>query len=117
MNATTVLGGVLVVAFGVLGVAKVAAVPAMRSRAQHLGLGVDAYRRIGILEIIAVLGILVGAAAPLIGALAASGLVLLLAGAAITHLRSGDGLRALAPALVLGAIAVAFVAEVLSRLP
>ena len=113
MNATTVLAGVLVVAFGVLGSAKLAAVPAMRARAEHVGYGVDVYRRIGALEILAVLGILVGAAVPVIGALAATGLVLLLGGAVIVHLRNRDGFRELAPALVLGAVAVAFVILVL----
>ena len=113
MNATTVLAGVLVVAFGVAGSAKLAAVPAMRARAEHVGFSVDAYRRIGALEILAVLGILAGAALPLIGALAATGLVLLLGGAMIAHLRNRDGLRELAPALVLGAVAVVFVVLVL----
>ena len=81
-----------------------------------MGLGVEAYRRIGALEILAVLGILVGAAVPVIGVLAATGLVLLLGGAVIAHLRNGDGIRELAPALVLGAVAVAFVANVVGTL-
>jgi hypothetical protein len=113
MITTIVLAGVLVVAFGVLGSAKVAASPAMRARAEHVGFSVDAYRRIGALEVLGVLGILVGVAVPLIGALAAAGLVVLLGGAVIAHLRNGDGLRELAPALVLGAVAVAFVIAVL----
>lgn len=112
MITTIVLAGVLVVAFGVLGSAKVAASPAMRARAEHVGFSADAYRRIGVLEILAVLGILVGAAVPLIGALAALGLVVLLGGAVTAHLRNGDGLRELAPALVLGAVAVAFIVVV-----
>ncbi|MDP9221185.1 MAG: DoxX family protein [Actinomycetota bacterium] len=116
MNATPVLAAVLVVAFGLLGSAKLAAVPAMRARAEHVGYGVDAYRRIGALEILAVLGILVGAAVPVIGVLAATGLVLLLGGAVIVHLRNGDGFRELAPSVVLGAVAVAFVANVLGTL-
>jgi hypothetical protein len=116
MNATPFLAAVLVVAFGLAGSAKLAAVPTMRARAQHVGLGVEAYRRIGALEILAVLGILVGAAVPAIGVLAATGLVLLLGGAVIAHLRNGDGFRELAPALVLGAVAVAFIANVLGTL-
>lgn len=115
MNATTVLAAVLVVVFGAFGLAKLAAVPAMRARAAHVGFSVDAYRAIGVLEILAVLGILVGAAVPMIGALAASGLVLLLVGAVVAHLRHGDGIRELAPALVLGAVAAAFVALVLAN--
>ena len=116
MIATIVLAGVLVIAFGVLGSAKVAAVPAMRARAEHVGLSVDPDPRNGVLEILAVLGILVGVAVPLIGALAATGLVLLLGGAAVTHLRNGDGFRELAPSLVLGAISVAFVILVVGDL-
>jgi DoxX-like family len=116
MNSAHVLAGVLVLAFGLLGSAKLAAVPAMRARAQHVGYSVDAYRRIGVLEILAVLGILVGAAVPVIGALAGTGLILLLGGAVVIHLRNGDGLRELAPSLVLGAVAVAFVVLVLGDL-
>ena len=108
MTATTILAGVLVVAFAALGSAKLAAVPAMRARAAHVGFSVAAYRRIGLLEILGVLGLLVGALLPVIGALAAAGLLLLLGGAMIAHLRSGDGPRELAPALVLGLATLAF---------
>ena len=116
MIATLVLTGVLVAAFGLLGSAKVAAVPAMRARAAHVGYSVDAYRRIGGLEILAVLGMIVGIVVPVVGALAAGGLVLLLGGAVTVHLRNGDGFRELAPSLVLGAIAVAYVVLVVSDL-
>ena len=108
MTATTILAGVLVVAFAAAGAAKLAAVPAMRARAAHVGFSVAAYRRIGLLEILGVLGLLVGALLPVIGALAAAGLLLLLGGAMIAHLRSGDGPRELAPALVLGLATLAF---------
>ena len=80
----------------------------MRARAAHVGMSVAAYRRIGILEILGVLGLLAGALLPVIGALAAAGLLLLLGGAMIVHLRSGDGPRELAPALVLGLATLAF---------
>ena len=86
-----------------LGSAKLAAVPAMRARAEHVGFSVAAYRRIGSLEVLAVLGLLVGAFVPVIGALAAAGLLMLLGGAVVAHLRNGDGLREIAPAVVLGA--------------
>ena len=59
---------------------------------------------------------LVGAAVPVIGALAATGLMLLLGGAVIVHLRNGDGVRELVPALVLGSVAVAFLVLVLGNL-
>jgi len=108
MIATTILAAVLVVAFAAAGAAKVAAVPAMRARAAHVGFTVTAYRRIGILEILGVLGLLVGAFVPVIGALAAAGLLLLLGGAVIAHFRSGDSPRELLPAVVLGLTTLAF---------
>src|SRR6476660_7890827 len=111
MNATTILAGVLVVAF-----AKLAAVPAMRARAAHVGLSVATYRRIGTLEILGVLGLLAGALVPMIGALAAAGLLLLLGGAVVVHLRSGDGPRELAPAILLGLTTLAFLILMLGGL-
>lgn len=116
MNAVPVLAGILVVAFSALGVAKLVPVAAMRSRAAHVGFTVAAYRRIGGLEVLAAVGILVGAAVPAIGALAALGLLLLLGGAIIVHLRNGDGARELAPSLVLGLVALAFVILLLAGL-
>ena len=108
MTATTILAGVLVIAFAAAGIAKLAAVPAMRARAAHVGMTVTAYRRIGILEILGVIGLLVGALVPIIGALAAVGLLLLLGGAVIAHLRTGDGPRELVPAVVLGLATLTF---------
>ncbi len=102
MNPTPILAGLLVIAFALAGSAKLAAVPAMRARAAHVGFSVSAYQRIGLLEVLAVLGLLVGAFVPLIGALAAAGLLMLLGGALVTHLRNGDGVREIAPAVVLG---------------
>jgi hypothetical protein len=116
MITITVLAGILVLAFGALGSAKVAAAPAMRSKAHHAGFSVAAYRRIGLLEILAVVGLLVGIALPVVGALAAIGLLMLLGGAVVVHLRKGEGLREMAPALVLGLVALAFLGLVLGRL-
>jgi hypothetical protein len=116
MTTTTILAALLVIAFTVLGAAKLAAVPAMRARAEHVGFSVAGYRRIGLLEILAVVGLLVGAFIPVIGALAAVGLLMLLGGALITHLRNGDGVREIAPAVVLGLVALAYLALVVGDL-
>ena len=116
MNPTSILAGLLIVAFAALGSAKLAAVPAMRTRAEHVGFGVSAYRRIGALEVLAVVGLLVGAFVPVIGALAAAGLLMLLGGACIAHLRNGDGLREMAPALVLGLVTGSYLLFVLGDL-
>jgi phosphotransferase system glucose/maltose/N-acetylglucosamine-specific IIC component len=86
----------------------------MRARAEHVGFSVSAYRRIGMLEVLAVLGLLVGALVPVIGALAAAGLVMLLGGAVVAHLRNGDGVREIAPAVVLGLVTLAFLVLVLA---
>lgn len=108
MTTTTILAGLLVVAFAVTGSAKLVAVPAMRAKAEHVGFSVSAYRGIGLLEVLAVVGLIIGAFVPLIGALAAAGLLLLLGGAIVAHLRTGDGIREIAPAVVLVLVTLSF---------
>jgi DoxX-like family len=61
MNPASILAGFLIVAFAALGSAKLAAVPAMRAKAEHVGFSVSGYRRIGFAEVLAVIGLLVGA--------------------------------------------------------
>ncbi len=94
--------------FLTLGSAKVAAVQPMRARAAEVGFSTLAYRRIGALEVAGAIGLLLGAVAPLIGALAGAGLLLLLGGAVVTHLRQGDGPRKIAPAVVSGLLVAAY---------
>ena len=108
MTPTSILAGLLVVAFAALGSAKLVAVPAMRAKADHVGFSVSAYRRIGLLEVLAVVGLLVGAVVPVIGAMAAVGLLMLLGGAMVAHLRNGDGIREIAPAVVLGVVTLSY---------
>jgi DoxX-like family len=57
---TTALGIVLAVVFALLGIAKLASVPAMRGAAAHLGYTTDQYRAIGALETAGALGIVIG---------------------------------------------------------
>jgi hypothetical protein len=116
MNPTAILAGLLVVAFAAIGSAKLAAVPAMRAKATHVGFSVSAYRGIGLLEVLGVLGLLIGAFVPLIGALAGAGLLMLLGGALVAHLRNRDGLREIAPALVLGLVTLTFLLLVVGDL-
>jgi DoxX-like family len=116
MNPTPILASLLVIAFAAFGSAKLAAVPAMRAKADHVGFSVSAYRRIGLLEVLAALGLLVGAFVPQIGALAAAGLMMLLGGATVAHLRNGDGLREIAPALVLALVSLIYLLLVLGHL-
>ncbi|QSR28429.1 invasion protein [Nocardioides aromaticivorans] len=110
MTATAVLTAVLAVPFTAIGAAKLAAVPSMRARAAHVGLSVGAYRVIGALEVAAAAGLVAGFAVPLLRTSAALGLLLLLVGAVVAHLRVKDGLREMAPAIGLGVLAAAVLA-------
>lgn len=105
MYATPVLAATLAVVFLAFGTAKLMAVPSMRTRAAHVGFSVGAYRWIGGLEVAGAAGLLLGAL-PLVRASAAVGLLLLLAGAVVTHVRHKDGIRGAAPALVLSSLLV-----------
>ena len=108
--AAIALAIVLVVFFAGLGTAKMLAVPPIRHMAAHVGFSTAAYRRIGALEVAGAAGILVGLAQPRIGALAGAGLLVLLAGALVSHRRAGDGLRDAAPALLAGLVVTAYLA-------
>jgi hypothetical protein len=99
---------VLIGLFGALGVAKVAAVPAMRKKAHHLGFSVPSYRVIGVLELAGAAGVAIGLVAAPLGYAAAGGLVLLMLGAAGAHLVNRDGPRDIALPLLVGAVAVGY---------
>lgn len=107
---TTILTAMLAFFFAVLGLGKILAVPSMRARAAHVGFSVDAYRRIGVLEVLGAAGLLVGLVEPVVGVLAGVGLLLLLLGALGVHVRNGDSPKLAAPAAVFGAATVAYLA-------
>lgn len=100
----TVVGGLVL---GAAGAAKVVAVPDMRARADHLGFSVGNYRAIGALELAGVVGLAVGLAWAPIGVAAAVGLIAMMVGAVVCHLRAGDRLVDATPAIVVGAVVVA----------
>ncbi len=100
----TALVGLVVAATGA---AKVAAVPDMRSRADHLGFSTRAFRMIGGLELAGAVGLALGLAWSPIGIAAAVGLVAMMGGAVVSHLRAGDRPVDAAPAFVVGAAVVA----------
>ena len=108
MTTTHLLTGLLVLVCVFLGSAKVLAVPAMRERAAHVGFTVDQYRVLGVLELAAAAGLVIGLAAPTLGTLAACGLLLLLGGAFASHLRAGDRVPGLAPALLVGVLTAGY---------
>jgi hypothetical protein len=100
MNVSVVLAALVAAVFIAAGAAKILAVPPMQAAAADAGFSVDAYRRIGVLEVAGAAGVLVGLSHPLLGGMASVGLLALLAGAVVTHLRNHDGPREVAPAVV-----------------
>lgn len=103
MTALVVLTVVVGLVLAAAGGAKVAAVPDMRSRAAHLGFSVRSYRVIGGLELLGVAGLLAGLAWTPLGVAAAAGLVAMMIGAVVCHLRAGDHAREVVPAVVVAA--------------
>jgi uncharacterized membrane protein YphA (DoxX/SURF4 family) len=106
--AAAILAVLLALIFSVLGTAKILALQPMRELAAEAGFSVPAYRRIGLLEVAAVIGLLIGLFQPLIGILAGAGLLLLLAGAVVALLRKGHGPRKYAPAVVCGLLVATY---------
>lgn len=102
---TVVLAVLLAALFLLLGSAKLAAVPAMRKAAAHVGMTATHYRLLGTLEVAAAAGLLAGLGITALGAAASGGLILLMAGAVVVHLRSGDPAARCLPAVVVGALA------------
>ncbi|WP_405552105.1 DoxX family protein [Streptomyces sp. NBC_01171] len=90
--------------FTLLGVAKIMALGPMPELAAHAGFTTASYRLIGALELAGAIGVALGPVLPLLGELAGLGLLMLLAGAVITHVRKGDGVPKLVPATVSAAL-------------
>ncbi|MGW2572121.1 DoxX family protein [Streptomyces sp. NPDC001537] len=105
---TTVLAVTLSLVFLPLGLAKLAATPVMRQAAAHLGMTVGLLRVVGALELAGVAGLLTGLAWMPLGVAAATGLALLMVGAAVVHLRLGDPLPRAAPAVVMALISLTY---------
>jgi hypothetical protein len=105
---TAALAVVLAAVFGVLGIAKLAAVPAMRTAAHHVGLSVDQYRLIGALEVAGALGVLAGLLVAPLGLAAAIGLGLLMVGAVVAHAVHRDGASRLAIPVVVAVVVVLY---------
>ncbi|MFI6520297.1 DoxX family protein [Spirillospora sp. NPDC050679] len=108
MNATAIaLSAVLALAPLAGGTAKLAGAPATRRDADRFGLPFPAYRLIGLSEIAAAAGLLLGLLWWPIGAAASTGLVCLMAGAVLAHRRAGDPPGKTAAPAAVAALAVA----------
>jgi hypothetical protein len=85
---------------------KATGAPASHSMRDQLRISSTAWSFVGIAEAAAVCGLAVGFAVPDIGAAAATGVALLMAGAVLAHLRVGLAGRHLVPPVVLAVTAV-----------
>jgi hypothetical protein len=110
---TVSLAIVLATIFAVLGIAKLVPAPAMRAAAAHLGYSTAQYRAIGLAELAGAIGALIGLAMRGIGVAAATGLVLLMLGAAREHFAHRDGVGRVAVPLIVAAMATAFLLSLL----
>ncbi|MER7930139.1 DoxX family protein [Streptomyces sp. NPDC096057] len=110
MILSIVLTCLLAMIFMVLGLAGALALPKMREKAAETGFSVAAYRRIGGLQMAGAIGVALGPVVPPLGGLAGAGLLSLLAAAAVVHLRKGDGVAELAPAIVCAVLVAAYLA-------
>ncbi|MEU6827185.1 DoxX family protein [Nocardia beijingensis] len=108
MIATTALAILLAVVFLGAGASMVMAVDAQRANAAHLGYSVSAFRCIGAAATLGALGVLLGLAYPPVGLAAATGLVALMVGAIISHVRVRDRFHHLMPPIATGAAGIAY---------
>lgn len=104
--ALVILSAFLAVAFVAVGLFKVLNVPQAAETAQRLKLPTTLSRVIGLLELAAAVGLVVGIFWAPLGIAAAIGLILLLVGATITHLRAKDPISAVAPSVVLNVLSI-----------
>ncbi|HEY1841324.1 MAG TPA: DoxX family protein [Mycobacterium sp.] len=107
MIAKVVVTALLAVLMGFAGSIKLAGIQQSLTIRDHLGVNPVQWRMIGTLELAGVAGILAGLAWPPIGVAAAVGLVLLLLGAIVFHVRAADSASDAAPAVIGLGLAVA----------
>ena len=72
--------------------------PKMRKSAAHFGIPFPRYRLIGVAELAAAAGILIGLWWHPLGVAAAAGMAMLLIGAVIAHRKAADNVNEMAPA-------------------
>lgn len=97
MNLPTVLLCLIALIFALLGMAKMLALGPVPKMAAHAGFSTTAYRVIGSLELAGAVGVTLGPVVPLLGALAATGSLLLLAGAVAPMSAMATGCPASSP--------------------
>ncbi|MFG2968138.1 MULTISPECIES: DoxX family protein [unclassified Streptomyces] len=105
--ATAVLSVLLALGFIAAGLPKALARPSAKAEAHHLGHSVATFRVLGVLELAGAAGAVLGLWLRPLGVTAVTALLVLLAGAVRAHLRVKDALKAVVPAALFGAVALA----------
>lgn len=111
--AASLLSIALFLIFGSAGAQKIVFNPTMSKTADHLGFTKRAYQRVGVIEVVGAVALLVGLSSTrssvlgIINEVAAGGFVVMMLLAVATHLRKGDGVKGFSPALVLGLLSLA----------
>ena len=101
-----VLGALLCAAVTASALGKLRGMPQVVQTLTHVGLTPGQIRALGVVMLLGVLGIVAGIWVPMLGVLAALGLVLYFAGGVIAHLRVKDPIKDAAPALGLGVLSL-----------
>jgi uncharacterized membrane protein YphA (DoxX/SURF4 family) len=112
MVAAAILGVLLALAFLASGGSKLASVPTQEETRARLGVSPRPWRWVGVAEVAGAAGLVVGLAVPAIAVAAAVGFVVLMVGAAATHVRAHEAHMAAIPLV----LAVAFVVYPVLRL-
>jgi uncharacterized membrane protein YkgB len=89
------------------GIPKLLQFDAVRKNAEHLGVSVGLHRMIGVAEIAAAAGLLAGIACPRLAIVTGAAVCLLMCGAVGYHIKAGDKLVNILPAVLTAALAVA----------
>jgi DoxX-like protein len=109
---------VLLLGFGVVtglimlgsGIVKLSGQPVIKERAEHFAVPWERYRLIGVLELAAAVGIAIGHWVHALGLAAGIGVLALMLGAVSFHVRFGDPVKVMTPALVVLAAAGGYTA-------
>ena len=106
---TAVSGALTALLFLSASLLKLTDQPQAREGQAKFGISAATYRRIGILELLGVVGVVIGLAVPVIGIAAGVGLTVVAVGALVNHLRVNDLLPAVMGAVVAMVIASVYV--------
>jgi uncharacterized membrane protein YphA (DoxX/SURF4 family) len=104
------LTAVLAIILAAAGIPKILNPSTAQKNAEHLRIPANLSRAIGVLELAATAGLLVGFAVTPLGVAAAAGVCALMIGAVASHIRAHDSAQAMAPALVVTILAGAVLA-------